>query len=125
MRARYTILLPAAPDQPSEFPPPGPKKKQGRGRARLRRNERPPPAPRVALRAVAPADSRERCGSGARGAPLLPRSDRDVARTYAGLWRTPVLAGMRLPVMLRLPDGVRDLKDPGVDESRTRWSSGA
>ena len=28
MRARYIILLPAAPNQPSEFPAPGPKKKQ-------------------------------------------------------------------------------------------------
>jgi hypothetical protein len=35
---------------------------------------------------------------------------------YAVLWRTPVLAGMRLPVMLKLPDGVRDLKDPAVEE---------
>ena len=35
---------------------------------------------------------------------------------YAVLWRTPMLAGMRLPVMLKLPDGVRDLKDPMVEE---------
>ncbi len=35
---------------------------------------------------------------------------------YAVLWRTPVLAGMRLPVMLQLPDGVRDLKDPAAEE---------
>jgi len=35
---------------------------------------------------------------------------------YALLWRTPVLAGMRLPVRLQLPEGVRDLKDPAVDE---------
>jgi hypothetical protein len=35
---------------------------------------------------------------------------------YAVLWRTPVLAGMRLPVTLQLPDGVRDLKDPAVEE---------
>jgi hypothetical protein len=35
---------------------------------------------------------------------------------YALLWRKPVLAGMRLPVMLQLPDGVRDLRDPAVDE---------
>ena len=37
-------------------------------------------------------------------------------RQYAVLWRTPMLAGMRLPVMLKLPDGVRDLKDPMVEE---------
>ncbi len=35
---------------------------------------------------------------------------------YAVLWRTPVLAGMRLPVRLRLPDDVRDLKDPAAEE---------
>ncbi|MCC6473988.1 MAG: HupE/UreJ family protein [Burkholderiales bacterium] len=31
-------------------------------------------------------------------------------------WRTPVLAGMRLPVALKLPDGVRNLEEPGVHE---------
>jgi hypothetical protein len=35
---------------------------------------------------------------------------------YAVLWRTPMLAGMRLPVLLKLPEGVRDLKDPVVEE---------
>jgi HupE/UreJ protein len=30
------------------------------------------------------------------------------------LWRTPVLAGMRLPVVLKLPDGVKDLDVPSV-----------
>ena len=35
---------------------------------------------------------------------------------YAVLWRTPVLAGMHLPVKLQLPDDVRDLKDPKVEE---------
>jgi hypothetical protein len=35
---------------------------------------------------------------------------------YAVLWRTPVLAGMRLPVVLQMPDGVRNLKDPLVQE---------
>jgi len=32
------------------------------------------------------------------------------------LWRTPVLAGMRLPVVLRLPDDVKNLKEPVVEE---------
>src|SRR6201987_2883692 len=31
---------------------------------------------------------------------------------YSVLWRTPVLAGMRLPVVLRFPDGVRDTSEP-------------
>jgi hydrogenase/urease accessory protein HupE len=33
---------------------------------------------------------------------------------YSVLWRTPVLSGMRLPVVLRLPDDVRNLKEPVV-----------
>jgi hydrogenase/urease accessory protein HupE len=32
------------------------------------------------------------------------------------LWRTPVLAGMRLPVVLRFPDDVKNLKEPAVQE---------
>jgi hydrogenase/urease accessory protein HupE len=35
---------------------------------------------------------------------------------YTVLWRTPVLAGMRLPVVLRFPDGVRDLREPLVQQ---------
>jgi hydrogenase/urease accessory protein HupE len=31
---------------------------------------------------------------------------------YSVLWRTPVLAGMRLPVVLKFPDGVRDTNEP-------------
>ena len=32
------------------------------------------------------------------------------------LWRTPVLAGMRLPVMLNLPEDVKNLREPNVQE---------
>lgn len=32
------------------------------------------------------------------------------------LWRTPVLAGMRLPVALALPDEVKNLSEPNVQE---------
>jgi HupE / UreJ protein len=32
------------------------------------------------------------------------------------LWRTPVLAGMRLPVVLGLPDDVKNLREPNVQE---------
>jgi len=32
------------------------------------------------------------------------------------LWRTPVLAGMRLPLLLALPDDVRNVKAPVVEE---------
>jgi hydrogenase/urease accessory protein HupE len=35
---------------------------------------------------------------------------------FSMIWRTPVLAGMRLPVALRLPDDVRDLRQPVVHE---------
>jgi HupE/UreJ protein len=35
---------------------------------------------------------------------------------FSVLWRTPVLAGMRLPVTLKLPDDVRNLKEPVVQE---------
>jgi hypothetical protein len=35
---------------------------------------------------------------------------------FSVLWRTPVLAGMRLPIALRLPDDVKNLKEPTVDE---------
>jgi HupE / UreJ protein len=35
---------------------------------------------------------------------------------YDLLWRTPVLAGMRLPVVLHVPEGVRNLKEPTVQD---------
>ncbi len=35
---------------------------------------------------------------------------------FTVLWRTPVLAGMRLPINLQLPDGVKNLRQPTVDE---------
>lgn len=35
---------------------------------------------------------------------------------FSVLWRTPVLSGMRLPVVLKLPEGVRNLKEPVVQE---------
>lgn len=35
---------------------------------------------------------------------------------YDVIWRTPVLSGMRLPVVLELPDGVRDAGEPFVQE---------
>ncbi len=35
---------------------------------------------------------------------------------YDVLWRTPVLSGMRLPVLLKLPDGVRTVTEPTVQE---------
>ena len=38
------------------------------------------------------------------------------AGQWSVLWRTPVLAGMRLPVTLKLPEGVRNVSEPSVQE---------
>jgi hydrogenase/urease accessory protein HupE len=35
---------------------------------------------------------------------------------FSVLWRTPVLSGMRLPVVLKMPDDVRDVREPSVQE---------
>jgi hydrogenase/urease accessory protein HupE len=35
---------------------------------------------------------------------------------FSVLWRTPVLAGMRLPIALRFPEDVKNLKEPTVQE---------
>ncbi len=35
---------------------------------------------------------------------------------FSVLWRTPVLAGMRLPILLELPDDARNLAPPKVEE---------
>jgi hypothetical protein len=35
---------------------------------------------------------------------------------FSVLWRTPVLSGMRLPVALKLPDDVRNVEEPSVQE---------
>jgi len=35
---------------------------------------------------------------------------------FSMIWRTPVLAGMRLPIALKLPEGVRNIEEPSVQE---------
>jgi len=35
---------------------------------------------------------------------------------FSVLWRTPVLAGLRLPIVLKLPAGARNVKEPVVQE---------
>jgi hypothetical protein len=35
---------------------------------------------------------------------------------FSVLWRTPVLAGMRLPVVLKLPDKVKNVREPNIQE---------
>ena len=44
---------------------------------------------------------------------------------YQLLWRTPVFSGMRLPVVLRLPDELHQITAPTVREPRIHWSSAA
>jgi hydrogenase/urease accessory protein HupE len=38
------------------------------------------------------------------------------ANRFSVLWRTPVLSGMRLPIVLTLPHSVRDVASPTVEE---------
>ena len=38
------------------------------------------------------------------------------ADQYDVIWRTPLLSGMRLPVVLKLPDNLRDVRQPIVQE---------
>ena len=35
---------------------------------------------------------------------------------FSVLWRTPVLSGMRLPIVLKLPDDVKNVQEPNVQE---------
>jgi hydrogenase/urease accessory protein HupE len=48
--------------------------------------------------------------------PAYLQIDEAAPGRYTVLWRTPVLAGMRLPVVPRFPEGVRDLREPVVQE---------
>jgi len=48
--------------------------------------------------------------------PAYLQIDEVAAGRYHLLWRTPVLAGMRLPVVLRLPDDIHDVVDPAAQE---------
>jgi hydrogenase/urease accessory protein HupE len=48
--------------------------------------------------------------------PAYLQIDEVAAGRFHLLWRTPVLAGMRLPVVLRLPDGIRDVVEPAAQE---------
>jgi len=46
--------------------------------------------------------------------PAYLEIDETTPGQYALLWRTPMKAGRRLPVVLQVPDGVRDLRKPVV-----------
>jgi hypothetical protein len=48
--------------------------------------------------------------------PAYLQIDETTPGRYDVLWRTPVLSGMRLPVVLKLPDAARDVTEPAVRE---------
>jgi hydrogenase/urease accessory protein HupE len=48
--------------------------------------------------------------------PAYLQIDEVASGRYHLLWRTPVLAGMRLPVVLRLPGDIHDVVEPAVQE---------
>jgi hypothetical protein len=47
--------------------------------------------------------------------PAYLEIDETASGRFSLLWRTPVMAGMRLPIVLMIPD-VRNVKDPTVQE---------
>ena len=119
MRAKYTVLLPvpadgAAPSRPR--PPASPR----------------PLAPDAARCPVEPLSrglvlgcSSACCWLGLAAVPAARAHESrpaylEIEETapgrYTVLWRTPVLAGMRLPVVLRFPEGVRELREPLVQQ---------
>ncbi len=57
------------------------------------------------------------CGASAHEARPAYLEIKEIAPgQYSVLWRTPVLAGMRLPILLQLPDDVKNLREPSVAE---------
>ena len=48
--------------------------------------------------------------------PAYLQIDEVAPGRYSLLWRTPVLAGMRLPIVLHLPDDIRDVVKPTEQE---------
>ncbi len=63
----------------------------------------------VALGLFAPAQAHE-------SRPAYLEIKETAPGQFSVLWRTPVLSGMRLPLVLTLPDGVKNLKEPMVQE---------
>ena len=115
MRAKYTVLLPGPPD---EF----------RGRVVFAGDERDRAIGRggevIGVRRIAGYVAAALlvllAGLPAARAHESRPAYLEIKETAPGqfsvLWRTPVLAGMRLPVALKLPDGVRNVEEPGVQE---------
>ena len=152
MRAKYIVLLPAPPDSQPGSASAAPLDKSappaaGNGNAVTRpmSNHSAPPGrvegqggrlkPGPAWRsesARAPGSSRVCCSSCCCQPPAHAHESRpaylEIKETAPGqfsvLWRTPVLAGMRLPVVLKLPDDVEEsARSPCVRNWRTRSSN--
>ncbi|MFG1466267.1 HupE/UreJ family protein [Xanthobacter sp. DSM 24535] len=63
----------------------------------------------VAFVFAAPADAHE-------VRPAYLQVDQTGADRYSVIWRTPLLSGMPLPVVLTFPEGVRTISGPGTQE---------
>jgi len=48
--------------------------------------------------------------------PAYLEIDESAPGRYSVLWRTPVLAGSRLPIVLRFPENVHNLREPVIQE---------
>ena len=118
MRDSYTVLLPGPPEASAAASPRRPRRwrKGPHPRARCR-SDAPAPHCRLRLGAAARA-ARRRCLRRRLTSPgrRIWKSRNRQPGQYTVLWRTPVLAGMRLPLLLSLPEGVTDLKPPVVQE---------
>ncbi len=71
---------------------------------------------RLALSLILGALSLASTASGHESRPAYLEIKETAPGQYSVLWRTPVLAGMRLPLVLTMPEGVKNLKPPVVQE---------
>ena len=99
MRAKYIVLLPMPPDAASAR-----RAAAKRPRVARRRSDRLATLRPAVRRLLFGCCSRSRRRARTRRGPPISRSRRPRPASSSVLWRTPVLAGMRLPVALKLPD---------------------
>ena len=113
MRAKYTVLLPKPPENASAAPAPSASSRllPGWGCSdALAKFQRMIAGIVLALLfAFSSAQAHEI-------RPAYLELKETAPGQFSVLWRTPVMAGMRLPVVLKLPDDVRNLRDPVVQE---------
>ena len=79
----------------------------------------------VLRRSVAGTAGRASRSEGPQTRPAYLELTETAAGRFTVLWRTPVLAGMRLPAVLQLPDGVRNVREPSIQELSDSLVSGA